>query len=145
MRLSTCKPAGMLADAAGTSRLTEIIIRCAIAVHRALGPGLLEKPYKLALANELLNAGLAFELDVQLTATYRGDSLGCSYYMDIVVENLVVLEIKSVTHILPVHRAQLLTYLKLSGHQAGLILNFNTDLMKDGIARVLNDKPAHRS
>jgi GxxExxY protein len=135
----------MLADAAAINRLTEVIIRCTIAVHRVLGPGLLERPYKLALASELLNCGLAFEPDVQLTATYRGDSLGCSYYMDIVVENLVVLEIKSAAHILPVHRAQLLTYLKLSGKPAGLILNFNTELMKDGIGRVLNDRPAHRS
>ena len=131
----------MLANVAAINRLTDVIIRGAIAVHRALGPGLLEKPYKLALANELLNAGRAFDLDVQLTATYRADSLGCCYYMDIVVENLVVLEIKSASHILPVHRAQLLTYLKLSGKPAGLILNFNTELMKDGIGRVLNDKP----
>ena len=132
----------MLADAAAINRITEIIIRCAIAVHRALGPGLLEKPYQLALANELLNAGLSFELDVPLTATCRGESLGCSYFMDIVVEKLVVLEIKSVAHVLPVHRAQLLTYLKLSGHPAGLLLNFNAEFMKDGISRVLNNKPA---
>jgi GxxExxY protein len=131
----------MLVDAAGISRLTEIIIRCAIAVHRALGPGLLEKPYKLALAHELLAADLAFELDVPLTATYRGDSLGCAYFMDIVVEKLVVLEIKSVAQILPVHRAQLLTYLRMSGHPAGLVLNFNAERMKDGIARVLNTQP----
>lgn len=131
----------MLVDPAGAGSITRTIIGCAITVHGALGPGLLEKPYKLALANELVAAALSFDVDVQLTATYRGDSLGCAYYMDLVVENLVVLEIKSVAQILPVHRAQLVTYLKLSRHPVGLILNFNARLMKDGIARVLNIKP----
>ncbi len=133
----------MLVDS-GHNQLTEKIIGCAIRVHDTLGPGLLEKPYKLALAKELLVADLAFNLDVPLTATYRGDSLGCSYYMDVVVEKLVVLEIKAVSNMIPVHRAQLLTYLQLSGLPVGLLLNFNAARMRDGISRVLNNRPAPR-
>ena len=129
-----------LVPAGGITQLSDKIIGCAIVVHRAMGPGLLEAPYKLALAVELSRAGLAYALDVPLKVTYGDVKLGCGYRMDVVVEATVVLEIKSVAATLPIHRAQLLTYLRLSGYPVGLLLNFNAKLLKEGIARVLNDR-----
>ena len=130
-----------LAAAAGLSYLTWRIIGCAIAVHKALGPGLLEAPYRLALAAELTRASLAYEREKPPAVIYGEDRLGCGYRLDFVVEQTVVLEIKSVAALLPVHRKQLLTYLRLSGLPLGLLLNFNVERMKDGIGRVLNDQP----
>ncbi len=131
-----------LAAAGGLSYLSWRIIGCAIAVHKELGPGLLEAPYRLALAAELTRAGLAYEKEKPLAVTYGEDRLGCGYRLDLVVEQTVVLEIKSVAAVLPVHRKQLLTYLRLSGCPLGLLLNFNVERMKDGISRVVNDQPA---
>jgi GxxExxY protein len=126
----------------GISSITSRIIACGIAVHKALGPGLLEAPYRLALAVEFARAGLAYEMEKPLPVLYGDARLGCGYRLDFVVEAMVVVEVKSLAAVLPVHRAQVLTYLRLSGHPAGLLLNFNVERMKDGIERVLNDQPA---
>ena len=130
-----------LITAAPYHKVTDRVIGCAIQVHKKLGPGLLEDPYKLALALEMAEAGLQFVKEKRLPLLYDGKPLGATYVMDFVVENLVVLEIKAVAETLRVHRAQLVTYLKLSGYPAGLLINFNVPRLVDGITRVLNDKP----
>jgi GxxExxY protein len=112
--------------------LSPQVIGCAIEVHRALGPGLLGSAYAECMCAELAYNGLAFEREVALPIFYRGRKLDCSYRMDIVVAGLIVLELKTVQSILPVHEAQLLTYLRLSGMRIGLILNFHVNVMKNG-------------
>ncbi len=119
-------------------RLTFTIIGCAIAVHRALGPGLLESAYFACLVVELRSQGLRVAVDVRVPLVYRGMKMDCAYKLDMVVEDTVILELKSLTTVLPVHEAQLLTYLKLTGKPVGLILNFNVPVMKDGITRKIN-------
>ena len=121
------------------NRLTWKIIACAIAVHRALGPGLLESAYVACLIVELRGRGLRVDVDVRVPLVYRGLKLDCAYILDMVVENTVVLEIKAILAVLPVHEAQLLTYLKLTGKPIGLLLNFNVPVMKDGVTRKIND------
>jgi GxxExxY protein len=118
--------------------LTSKIIACAIAVHRSLGPGLLESAYQACLIAELRHAGLRVDVDVQVPIIYRGLTLECGYRIDLLVELTVVVEIKAISAILPVHEAQLLTYLKLTGKPLGLLLNFNVPQMKDGIVRKIN-------
>jgi GxxExxY protein len=120
------------------NRLTRRIIDCAIAVHRALGPGLLESAYFACLAVELRSQGLRVDVDVMVPLVYRGLKLECGYKLDMVVEDTVVLELKAITTVLPVHEAQLVTYLKLTGKPVGLLLNFNVPLMKVGITRKIN-------
>lgn len=115
--------------------LTERILAAAIAVHQALGPGLLESAYEACLCAELADMGLAFERQRPLKLLYKGTEVDCGYRMDLVVEGKVLLELKSVDKLLPIHEAQLITYLKLSGFKTGLLMNFNTQLMKDGIKR----------
>ena len=115
--------------------LTERVIGCAIEVHRFLGPGLLESAYEECLAYELTQSGLIIARQVPLPVVYKEVKLDCGYRIDLIVENRLVLEIKAVEVILPVHEAQLLTYLKLSGIRKGLLLNFNEVLRKDGIRR----------
>lgn len=115
--------------------LTEKIIGCAITVHRALGPGLLESAYEVCLVHELRKAGLEVERQVPLPVVYDGIELDASYYLDIVVENRVILELKSVERIMAIHEAQLLTYLKLTKKKLGLLINFNVELLKNGIKR----------
>ena len=114
---------------------TAPIIRAAIEVHRALGPGLLESAYEECLCHELHLCGLAFQRQVDLPVPYKGLKLDCGYKMDVVVEDEVVLELKSIERILPVHEAQLLTYLKLSWKRVGLLINFNVALLTRGIIR----------
>jgi GxxExxY protein len=114
--------------------LTERIIGCAIEVHRQLGPGLLEVTYESALCVEFEFAGLKFQRQVVCPISYKGRMIG-DHRLDLVVENLVVVEIKSVERHDPIFEAQLLTYLKISGHKRGLLLNFNSRLMKEGIKR----------
>ncbi len=116
--------------------LTERIIACAIEVHRALGPGLLESAYEDCLCHELGLCGVAFQRQVPLTVRYKTITLGTVYRMDLVVEDQVVVEIKAVEQLLPVHSAQLLTYLKLSGKGTGLLLNFFVPVLKNGIKRL---------
>ncbi len=119
------------------SDLTDLIIRSAIEVHRTLGPGLLESAYEECLCYELLLHGTPIEQQKPLPLIYKGLRLDCGYRMDIVVAERVVVELKCVEKILPIHEAQLLTYLKLSGLRTGLILNFHTHVLKDGIKRLV--------
>ena len=111
------------------------IIGALIEVHRTLGPGLLESAYEECLCHELHLRGLSFQRQVDLPVPYKGLRLDCGYKMDVVVENEIVLELKSIEKILPVHEAQLLTYLKLSGKPVGLLINFNVPLLTRGIIR----------
>ena len=115
--------------------LTEKIIGCAIEVHRTLGPGLLESAYELCLGQEMKLQGLSYERQVPLPVFYKGVRLESGYIMDMVVAQTVILELKAIPKILPVHEAQLLSYLKLSGYSLGLLLNFNAPTLTEGIRR----------
>jgi len=115
--------------------LTRAIISAAIEVHRALGPGLLESAYQACLCRELELHNLRFRQQVELPVIYKDVKLTCGYRIDFVVEEKIVLELKAVEGILPVHQAQLLTYLRLSGLRVGLLINFNVAVLKDGIRR----------
>jgi GxxExxY protein len=117
--------------------LTQRIIGFAIEVHRQLGPGLLESAYEECLCYELRQAGLVFQRQVPLPVIYKAVRLDCSYRVDVVVENAVILELKTVERLIPVHEAQLLTYLRLSGLRTGLLLNFNSPVLRDGIRRMV--------
>ena len=117
------------------NRITEQLIGSAIAVHRALDPGLLESAYQECLSRELLLRGIPFERQVPLPLEYRGVRCECGYRLDLLVARAVVIEIKSVEAIAPIHEAQLLTYLRLGGWKVGLLINFNTVVLKDGIRR----------
>ena len=117
--------------------LTQRIIGFAIEVHRQLGPGLLESAYEECLCYELRQAGLVFQRQVPLPVTYKAVRLDCGYRVDVVVENAVILELKTVERLIPVHEAQLLTYLRLSGLRTGLLLNFNSPVLRDGIRRMV--------
>jgi GxxExxY protein len=116
--------------------LTEKVIGCAIEVHRTLGPGLLESTYQKALAHELQLQGIAFRVEVSLPVVYKGVDLDCGYRLDIVAEDKLVLELKSVGELQGIHTAQLLTYLKVSGIETGLLINFNVERLVDGIKRL---------
>ena len=118
--------------------LSKKILGAAIEVHRHLGPGLLESVYEECLAYELRQRGIAFERQKQIPLLYKGQNLNTNLRIDLLVENLVVVELKSVASLIPLHNAQLLTYLKLTKCKLGLLLNFNTELMKDGIKRIVN-------
>ena len=120
--------------------LTRRIIGFAIDVHRGLGPGLLESAYEACPCHDLAQAGLPFARQVVLPVRYRGVALECGYRMDLVVADQVIIEIKSVEKLLPIHEAQLLTYLRLSGMAVGLLMNFNMPVLKDGLRR-LNRSP----
>lgn len=122
--------------------ITEQILGGAIAVHRALGPGLLESTYEACLAFELVDRGLTIVRQGALPVVYRGVRIDCGYRLDLVVEGRVIVEIKAVERILPVHEAQILTYLKLSDLPVALMLNFNVPLMKDGIKRFVGHPSA---
>ena len=116
-------------------QLTEQIIGAAIEVHRELGPGLLESAYEQCFCHELRLLGLSFRCQIDLPVTYKGLKFDCGYRVDVVVEDSVVVELKSVEQVLPIHQAQLLTYLRLSGKRVGLLINFNVALLKNGIIR----------
>jgi GxxExxY protein len=115
--------------------LTREIISAAIQVHQALGPGLLESAYQACLCRELELHRLRFRQQLELPVVYKDVKLDCGYRIDFIVEEKVVVELKAVEEILPVHEAQLLTYLRLSGLRVGLLINFNVPLLKDGIRR----------
>ena len=122
--------------------LSEKVIGAAIEVHRILGPGLLESAYEECLCRELALLNLAFERQVSLPVEYKGVRLDCGYRMDIVVECSLVVEIKTVERLLPVHQAQILTYLRLSGLRRGLLINFHSESIRSGLKRcVLNYRP----
>ena len=123
------------------NRITESIIGAAIDVHRALGPGLLESAYEACLAFEVAQRGLKVEQQKPLPVVYREVKLDCGYRLDLLVEESVIVEIKAIDSLAPIHQAQLLSYLKLSGCRVGLLINFNVKVLKDGIRRVVNDFP----
>jgi GxxExxY protein len=117
------------------SWLSSRVIRAAIAVHRELGPGLLESAYQICLQQELEDAGLTFRSEVPMPLTYKGRALDCGFRADLVVQDLILLELKAVDRLLPIHAAQLMTYLKLSKIRVGFLLNFNATPLKNGIRR----------
>jgi GxxExxY protein len=119
------------------SELTSRIILAAVEVHRHLGPGLLESAYEACLCRELSLQGIDFTRQMVMSVTYKGEDIDCGYRMDLVVQDRVIIELKTVEKILPIHEAQLLTYLKLAQKKVGLILNFHCHLMKDGIKRMV--------
>jgi GxxExxY protein len=121
------------------NQITEKIIGAAIEVHRALGPGLLESTYEKCLCRELDLITVRYSRQVSLPVTYKGLILDCGYRLDLLVEDCVVVEIKAVDGLLPVHEAQVLTYLKLGNWQVGLLINFNTPVLKNGIKRILHN------
>jgi GxxExxY protein len=118
--------------------LSEKVIGCAIKIHRALGPGLLESTYEVCLVHELRKSGLKVERQVELPVFYDGIKLDAGYKLDIIVEDAIILELKSVENLLPIHEAQILTYLKLANKKLGLLINFNVTLLKNGIKRKIN-------
>ena len=120
-------------------KITEMIIGGAIAVHRALGPGLLESAYEVCLGFELVDRGLSVERQKALPVKYRGVNLDCGYRIDLLVERIIIIELKAVEKIDPIHKAQLLSYLKLSGCKLGLLINFNVRMLKNGIHRIVLD------
>lgn len=120
------------------NEITDKIIGAAIAVHREIGPGLLESAYEACLAYELTRNGLSVEQQKPLPLKYRDVNLECGYRIDLLVEDKVIVELKAVEKIDPIHEAQLLSYLKLSGCQVGLLINFNVKLIKNGIRRLVN-------
>ena len=120
-----------------TNELTGKIIHCAIEVHKALGPGLLESSYKECLYFELQEAGFKVEKEKALPLIYKDVKLDCGYRIDLLVENQIIVELKSVDSLNDVHMAQILTYLKLMDLRVGLLINFNVAKLKDGIKRVI--------
>ena len=123
------------------NKLSSKIISAAIEVHKAIGPGLLESAYEECLCHELHLREISFERQKPLPLIYKGNSLDCGYRLDVVVENTIILELKSCEKFEPIHKAQLLTYLKLSNLNLGLLLDFNVPLMREGILRVVNNLP----
>ena len=121
--------------------ITEKIIGAAIQVHRALGPGLLESAYEACLAFELVDRGLKVEQQKPLPVVYREIKLDAGYRLDLLVDGAVIVEVKAVDRLAPIHDAQLLSYLKLSGCKVGLLINFNVKVLKEGIKRVVNNYP----
>ncbi|WNJ20532.1 GxxExxY protein [Pontibacter sp. G13] len=117
--------------------LTYRVIGCLNEVHSRLGPGLLESSYEACLAYELKLAGIAFERQKPIRVVYRGVDMDVGYRLDILVEGILVLELKSVKVLAPVHKAQMITYLRLSGNRIGLLVNFNVRRMKEGICRLV--------
>ena len=122
-------------------RIAGIIIGAAIEVHRALGPGLLESAYEACLAYELSQRGLKVERQKPLPVIYKDVKLDCGYRMDLLVEDKVVVEIKAVESLAPIHLAQMISYLRLSGCKLGLLINFHVRMLKDGVRRVVNRIP----
>jgi len=119
------------------NQITEAIIGAAIEVHRHLGPGLLESAYQACLAHELGLHNLSYEQEKIIPISYKGILIDCGYRLDFLVEKAVVVELKTVESLLPIHEAQLMTYLKLTGCKLGLLINFNVPLLKNGIKRVI--------
>ena len=119
-------------------KLTEQIIGAAIEVHKQLGPGLLESTYQACLCHELELRGISFECQKPLPLEYKGIRLECGYRIDLLVAGLVIVELKSVEALAPIHEAQLLTYLKLTGVKVGLLISFNVVVLKEGIRRLVH-------
>jgi GxxExxY protein len=122
-------------------QITETIIGAAIAVHRELGPGLLESAYEACLAFELAERRLEVARQVELPVVYRGVRVDCGYRLDLLVEKQVVVEVKALEQLLPVHEAQILTYLRLSGCHVGLLINFHVRQLTSGLKRFVHNLP----
>lgn len=120
------------------NKITRSIIGAAIEVHQALGPGLLELAYKAWLAYELGVMGLKVETQKPLPLVYKNVKLDCGYRLDMLIKDIVIVEIKSIDLIMPIHHAQVLSYLKLSGCKVGLLINYNETLLKHGVHRIVN-------
>ncbi len=114
------------------------IIECAITVHKELGPGMLEGAYQVCLIHELVKAGFGIDAEVVLPIHYQGLRLNAGYRIDLLVDGSVIVELKAIERVLPVHEAQLLSYLRMSGLKLGLLINFNSRLLRDGVRRVVN-------
>ena len=121
------------------NELSSNILGSAIEIHKILGPGLLESAYEECLCHEFNVRGLLYERQKPLPILYKAKKLDCGYRLDLVVEDKIILELKACEKIEPIHKAQLLTYLKISGLNLGLLLNFNVPLMREGITRVVNE------
>jgi GxxExxY protein len=117
------------------------IVDAAIEVHRELGPGLLESAYEMALCRELSLRSISFERQKPMPVSYKGVSLDCGYRIDVLIEGQIVIELKSVDELAPIHEAQVMTYLKLSGCRLAFLFNFNTRLLKNGLKRVVRGLP----
>jgi GxxExxY protein len=128
----------VLLDNSRLNDLTREILGAAIEVHRVLGPGLLESIYQACVQFELANRRLRFTVQQPIPVTYKATQLHASYRVDLIVEDLVIVEIKCVDAISPIHKAQVLTYLRLSGTPAGLLINFNVGRLMDGVRRLIN-------
>lgn len=120
------------------NEITEKIIGCAIKVHKALGPGLLESAYQSCLYYELVKSGLTVEKEKPLPLVYEEVKLDCGYRMDLIIERRIIVEVKSVDALTDIHLAQVLTYLKLNNNRFGLLINFNVLKLKDGVKRIVN-------
>ena len=123
------------------NRLTSTVIAAAIGIHRALGPGLLESAYLACLVHDLTSASLHIDRERSVPLVYRGVSVACAYRADLVVENLVLVEVKAVDMLGPIHSQQVRTYLRLADLPVGLLLNFSAPTMKEGIKRIVNGFP----
>ncbi len=121
------------------SQISGQIIDAAMRVHSQLGPGLLESTYEACIIHELRKRGLRFESQIFLPVSYDGVQIDAGYRIDLLIENAIIVELKAVEKLLPVHQAQLLSYLKLSGRKLGLLINFNVVHLKDGIIRLANN------
>jgi GxxExxY protein len=121
------------------NEISKIIIGCAIEIHKNVGPGLLESAYESALEYELLEKGFNVKRQVRMPFHYKSIELETGYVIDLIINDLVLIEVKSVKELSPVHKSQTLTYLKLSGLKLGLLINFNSFLLKDGIKRIVNN------
>jgi GxxExxY protein len=116
-------------------KLTEAVIAACVEVHKHTGAGLLESTYENCLCHELMLRGITFRRQVELPVIYKGVRIDCGYRLDIVIEDVLVLELKSIDRVLPIHEAQLLTYMGLGGYHVGFLINFNVKLLIDGITR----------
>jgi len=130
----------MLSGDARLNDLSDTIIGGAIDVHRAVGPGLLESAYQACLVHELRTRGLHVETQTPLRLVYRDLIVPCAYRLDLVVDGQVVVEVKAVDRLLPIHQAQVMAYLKLGGYELGLIFNFGAARLADGLRRIINTK-----
>lgn len=123
------------------NRITERVIGAAMRVHQALGPGLLESAYEACLAFELADGGMTVVQQQPLPVVYRNVRLNCGYRLDLIVEDRVIVEVKSVSRLEPIHEAQLLSYLRLSSRRVGLLINFNVKVLKNGVRRLVRNFP----
>ena len=120
------------------NELSKIIVDCFYQIHKKLGPGLFESVYEEVLCYELSRNNLACERQVEIPVIYETVSMGIGFKADVIVAKKVIIELKSIENILPIHKKQLLTYLRLSGIKLGLLVNFNSEFVKDGIVRIVN-------